>query len=333
MAQALLTPGEILKQSEAVFAQFGESKWIPFAKENAKLERRNMEELRNSGIGKFMVLAAMGQSTEEKLDTLKRYRERYTLVTNDKCFGKLLENGVKADYVMLCDCNVLFDHLKPYVEETKGVNLISTPYGNTDWTHAWKGPRYFYVNKDAIASERHFLKIFGDGMRVIPASSNVSNAMLVFWTGSDEHQNVNWGGFERYLLVGYDYSWRTLKDGGKYYAFADPQPKRFYMQHRTALDVHKNVVLTSENLVFSAKWMESYIRIHGLPVYNCSGRGLLGTNLVDLDYVLSRVRAGDHTRRVKQNFLVSKLARQTFEAAVANFDKSREELICQATTH
>lgn len=325
----LLSPEEIYKQSTSVFGQFGESKWIPFAKENVKLEHRPTEELRNIGIGRHMLLAAQGASLEEKADIIKKYRDRVVITTNDKCFGPLLEHGVKADFVMLCDCNILFKHIEPYIEDTKNVALLSTPYANPEWTRAWKGPRYFYVNKDAIQSEQIFIKIFGKDMRIVPAGSNVSNAMLIFWTGSDERQNINWGGFEKYILVGYDYSWRRKQDGGNYYAWNDPEPKRYYMQHRTAIDPYNNVVFSSENLIFSAKWMESYITSYGLPVVNASGRGLLGFNRADLEDVLRGIRGEDYTRRCKNNFEVAKAARAAYDAATANFDKAREELICR----
>lgn len=325
----LLSPAEILRQSEGVIQTFGETKWKPYAKINAKLPQRNLEELRNSGIGKFMVCAVMGQSLEEQVELIKKYRDRIIVTTNDKCFGPLLEHGVKADYVMLCDCNVEVKHLLPYVEETKGVTLLSSPYGNVDWTTIWKGDRYFYINRDAVFSELIFKKIFGEDVRTIPASSNVSNAMVVFWTGSDEFQNINWGGFERYLLVGYDYSWRPTHDGGHYYAWNDIQPKRFYMQHRTMLDGWKNVVFTSENLVFSAKWLESYITVHRLPVVNCSGRGLLRVNPMDFEDVLRSICQDKSFReRCRENFVVAKLAQKCLDAAMRNFDKSREELLC-----
>lgn len=326
----LLEAGEILKQSEAVFKQFGESKWKPFAEKNSKLERGSMEEIRNSGIGKFMLLVAMGQSLEENIDVIKKYRDRVTITTNDKNFGKLLERGVKADYVMICDCNVLYKHLEPYIEETKDVAMIGTPYANVEWTEAWKGKRYFYVNRDAISSETIFKKYFGEDVRTIPAGSNVSNAMFVFWNGADEKQNVNWGGFEQYILVGYDYSWRPGYAGGHYYAWDDAKPKRYYMNHHTMLDFWKNPVFTSQNLMFSAKWMQSYINAHGLPVINCSMRGLLEIPYAPLEAVLSAINPDPKgSLNVRRAFDVAKSANLTFEGAKVLFDKSREELLCR----
>jgi len=321
----VVTQKDVVNQSTQVWNQFGESKWIPFAKENAKLGRRSTEELRNSGIGKFLVSAAMGESLEESVPILKQYRDRFDLLTCDKGFGKLLEQGLKADYVMICDCNILPKWIDPYIEETKGVSLICTPYANPAWTTRWLGPRYFYVNKDAINTQKYFMPIFGEDIRVVPASTNVSNAMVVFWTGADETNHYNWGGYEQILLTGYDYSWRP---DGKYYAYEDMKPKRHYMSHRVMLDINNDWVRTSENLYFSAKWMYSYLTTFRLPVVNCTGRGILYTPLRGkMETCLAAIKPGlDARTHVLQQFELAKLANKNFEAAKELFEKSREEL-------
>ena len=215
----VLTWKDVQNQSEAVFKQFGEKVWIPNAKRNAQLPRRDPEELHNTGIGKHLLLVAIGASLEENIETIKKYRDRVEIMTCDKGFELLLKHGVKADYVMLCDANIPFTWIKDSINETKDVKLIATPYANPEWTENWKGDRYFMINKDALETEKIFIDIFKDRFRIIPAGSNVSNAMLIFVTGSDEYQNINWAGYERYILVGYDYSWRP---DGNYYAWKTP---------------------------------------------------------------------------------------------------------------
>lgn len=263
---------DVKNQSKQVWNQFGESKWIPNAIANSKLQYKDCRELQNSKIGKFSVLVAMGESLADNIDILKKYRDRFEITTCDKGFGALLEHGIKADYVVLCDASIPFKWFEKYQEESKGVTLLATAYANPEWTHAWKGDIYFYINKDAIETEKIFIPIMGDKIRIIPAGSNVSNAMVIFWTGCDEKSNANWSGYERYLMVGYDYSWKSK---GNYYAWNNPTPKRFYMHHRTMLDINGNVCFTSENLLFSAKWLMQYIDTFNLPVINCSGQGLL----------------------------------------------------------
>ena len=332
----LLGYNDVKKQSQAVWGQFGESKWLPFSKENAKLEQRPAHELRLNGMGKFCVLAAMGESLQDAIPTLKKYRDRFDLVTCDKGFGVLLEQGIKADFVQLADCNIPFDKwLKPYVKETEGVKLLATCYANTEWTTAWKGPRYFYVNRDAIDSQNKFIPIMPKGLRTIPAGSNVSNAMVIFQLGIDEFSQANWAGYEEYLLVGYDYSWRTRSPEtsqdvkqGNYYAFNDTYPKRAYMQHRTLLDINGEIAHTSENLMFSAKWLYSYVTAYNLPVTNCSGRGILDIpNRGKLDLAVSRISSNkERIARVRDNFAMMTKAQELVEMNRVSFDNSRRML-------
>lgn len=267
-----LTYSDTKKQSLQVFGQFGEKTWIPNAKINAELTRKNANELKNIGLGKVLVLAAMGESLEDHIETIKKYRDKIDLMVCDKAYAVMMEHGIKPDYCMVCDANIPFRHIEKYIDTTEGTKLIATPYANPEWTKGWKGERYFYVNKDSIESENIFLPIMGKDSRVIPASTNVSNAMLVFMMGYDEKARINFTAYEKFILTGYDYSWRPE---GNYYAFNNPKPKRYYMKHMTLLDMNKDYVYSSHNLVFSARWLYDYIMYHRPPVINCSGRGIL----------------------------------------------------------
>lgn len=335
---------DVRQQSRQVWAQFGESLWIPNAKENVKLERENSWNLANVGLGKNLVLAAMGASLEKDIEAIKKNRDKIDVVTCDKAFGPLLDHGVKADYVILADASILPHWLDKWVEETKGVKLLSTPYANPNWTTRWKGPKYFYVNRDAIESEKIFLEIMGKNTRTIPAGSNVSNAMLVFFVGADESNLVNFSAYERYLLTGYDYSW---KPDGNYYAWNLPPfasedsvqdyiakwktPKRGYMTHRTLLDLNNEVRFTSENLLFSAKWLTQYIGAFRLPVVNCSDGGILQTDLRgNMEQELARIRPGAESKEnVLKAFEALKIADNNHRLALAEFSKAREEILWQ----
>jgi hypothetical protein len=321
----LLNWKQVKAQSDSVFNQFGEKVWIPNAKKNVNLKRKDTRDFHNIGIGKHLLCCALGESLEHNVDAIKKYRDRVDILTCDKGFRPLLERGIKADYVILCDANILFDKwMGDAIKETKGVKLIATPYANPEWTTKWQGDRYFFINKDALESEKIFLNIFGKNTRVVPAGSNVSNAMLIFFTGADEVSNVNYSGYERFLLVGYDYSWRP---DSNYYAWKNPIPKRYYMSHRTLLDMNNDVVFTSENLLFSAKWLYSYITVFHLPAVNCSQRGLLEIPLKgNLNEELERI----NTNKIQDcqiYFKIMKDAYRKFQITKAEFEKARKELI------
>lgn len=349
---AILNYEDVKKQSTAVWGQFGESKWLPYSQINVRLpNRRDPEELRGCGIGRFAVLAAMGASLEDHVEIIKKYRDRFDVITCDKGFGTLLEQGIKADFVQLCDCNIPYKWLEPYVEETRGVKLLATTYANIEWTTKWKGPIYFYVNKDALHTEEKFKPILGepdyrklgfapstlripkDNVREIPAGSNVSNAMLIFMVGADEENAISFSGYEHFFLTGYDYSWRPSGDQfkcktGNYYAFSNPIPKRYYMSHRTIMDINGDVALTSENLLFSAKWLYSYVTAFSIPVTNCSGRGLLDIPMrADLEDCLKKLNSNPTTRnKVWRDLEMVRNAEAVAAQARQNLDVSRRQL-------
>lgn len=321
----VLTPKEVEEQSKQVFGQFGK-KWKKWAKYNAKLPLINSEKLRNVGLGKFLVSAAMGESLEENIEIMKAYRDRFDLITCDKGFGILLEHGLKPDFVMICDSNIPFKWLEKYIDQTKDIALLMTPYANIKWTHRWRGPKYKFVSKDAIETEKIFLEILGQDTRIIPAGSNVSNAMITFWLNFFGQKVDNFGGYEAYFLVGYDYGWRP---NGNYYAFSNPKPKRYYLNHRTLLDMNKDMFFTSENLLFSAKWLFSYITTFNLPMVNCSQRGLLAIpRCGSLKNQLMKINPNkDIIKNIRIKYKQLLKVKKEFEMINQEFNQAREALV------
>jgi len=324
----LLSTEAIRNQSKAVFRQFRDL-WIENAKENSRIEgRRNSAELEHMGIGKCAVLVAMGSSLENSVEEIKKYRDRIDVICCDKAFMPLLDHGIKADLVIVADAGIPFEYMEKSWRETTGVKLVSTPYANPVWTKMWRGPKYFYINQDAIETESIFSVIMGKDTRIIPAGSNVSNAMISFLTDCGGQKNSNWGGYERYYLTGYDYSWQSK---GNYYAWNDPKPKRFYMTHRTMLGFNGDVIHTSENLLFSAKWLISYITTFDLPIINCSEQGLLDIPLKgNLERELNKINPNPWMQRsIKDAYHSWKDTHYAAKRCENNFNSLREVLICQ----
>ncbi len=324
----LLKSGDVRAQSKSVWKQFREL-WISNATENKKLIKGTMHEFEHMGIGKSCVFVAMGASLEKNVETLKKYRDRVDIVCCDKAFSPLLEHGVKADYVVVADAGIPYRFIEKHIQDTKDVTLFATPYSNPVWTKMWKGPVYFYVNQDAIGTEEVFRKIMGSEQRVIPASSNVSNAMIVLMTDCNEHRNANWSGYEKFFLLGYDYSWMG---DGNYYAWENPKPKRYYLNHRTMPSHLKNKVIhSSENLIFSAKWLVSYVTTFKLPIYNCSDQGILDLGSVcDLETELKKINPSKNIQEfVRKAFDAWKDSFNATKRCEVNFKYGREVLLWQ----
>jgi len=76
----------------------------------------------------------------------------------------------------------------------------------------------------------------------------------------------NFFGYDKILTIGFDYSWKD-----KYYAFNhDGNGKINYMRHVFMTNQAGEYVHTSNNLLFSAKWLNDYVKYYDLPVINCS---------------------------------------------------------------
>lgn len=265
----------IRQQSKAAYGQWC-VQWRDHAKQNSKFEMKSLRNLENTGIGKAIVCVANGYSFEENIETLKKNRKNVDIMACDKTLGHLIDHGIRPDYVLICDANVDYErYLKPWENQLQDSIAIMNVCGNPKWADNgnWKD-KYFFINKDILQSELEFSSISGC-KNFIPAGTNVSNAMVVMLTQSDNEGRRNYFGYDKILLIGYDYSWRH---GGKYYAFNDcGDNKEQYMKHVYCVTQGGSFAYTSGNLAFSAQWMETYIKTFGLPVIQCSKETILGS--------------------------------------------------------
>jgi len=265
---------EIRRQSETAYKQWGKQ-WRSHAEIHKQFEMKSLEDFRYVGMGKPVILVGNGASLEEEIDTLIEYSGKVDIFCCDKTLGHLISRGIKVTYCMVCDANVNYEkYMKPYENELQDTVLFQNICGNPEWTinGNWKD-RYFFANKDILKSEEEFMGISGC-KNAIPAATNVSGAMVVFMTQSDERGRQNFFGYDKMLLVGFDYSWKL---NGSYYAF-DKQGdgKHNYMRHLIGYDRDGNLACTSNNLMFSAKWLSDYITAFNLPVVQCSNEGVTG---------------------------------------------------------
>jgi hypothetical protein len=275
----MLTEKEIKAQSWAAFRTW-ETKW----RENAKINKTLWEaqgkpshrDLVLEGKGKSLLCVGMGESFESQLEIIKKYKFNVDIACVDKAFKPLMENGIVPKWVFLADAGIDIKWLGDV--DTNQSTLIANMAANPEWAQNWKGKVYYYINKDNINSEEMFKEITGYD-EVIPASSNVGNTVVV--------ASTQWFGYDNYYLVGYDYCWANCN----YYALHDSD-KRYYLKDIEGIDTYGNLVTTSNNLYFSARWLNDFYltmsRTKGWTsrVYNCSGRGFLEIPQRELETVL-----------------------------------------------
>jgi hypothetical protein len=298
----MLSEKEVLEQSKNAFRQWGDT-WDSHARINGEIYRRNgrtIKDLLHCGAGRKLLCIANAPSFEDNIRLIKEHEtDAVDIACVDKCMGSLLQFGIKPQFVFVSDAGISYDkYCKHYIDETEDIILIASVTANPEWTQNWKGKIYFYVNKDNIKTEERYKELSGV-QEMTPASSNVGNAVVVFST-----QNFN---YDEYLLVGYDYCWG---DEDNYYAFEDSK-KRFWMGHLWTIDIIGRLVATSQNLLFSARWMTDFFNnlasVKGIKIFNCSGKGILGIPRANLVKKLQSAKIRELTEKEKQKILQSKI--------------------------
>jgi len=270
---SVLSRKQILDQSNCAYNEWC-VKWREHAIKHSKLKQPSLEDFRNIGIGKVIVLVANGASLEKHMDIIKENKDNIDIMVCDKSLGHLIKQGIKPKYCIMADAKVSYEtYCEPYKDSLKETTLFANACGNPKWAFEadWKNI-YFYINKDVIQSEIEFQKLSGCP-NIIPAGSNVSNAMVIFVTQSCNEGRQNFFGYDIILLSGFDYSW--LPDGNYYAYDKEANGKYYYMNHVSALNQNCDLVYTSHNLAFSAKWLYGYVTTFKLPVVQCSHDSLL----------------------------------------------------------
>ena len=267
-----LKESDIRKQSLNCYNQ-----WAPQWREQAKVhgdrfEMHDLRELHNTGVGKAALCIANGYSFEEKLDVIKKNQDNVDVVACDKTIGNCLDNGIIPKYAILCDANVSYEkYLEPWKDKLQDTILIANVCAATKWATLgnWK-KKYFFINKDVLQSEEEFSRISGCKNKVV-AGTNVSNAMIIMLTQCDDKGKRNVFGYDKILMIGFDYSWKN-----HYYAFDhDGGGKINYMKTVYGKNLRGEMIYSSSNLIFSAKWLDQYFKVFKINAIQCSGLSIM----------------------------------------------------------
>lgn len=302
-----LTREQIVNQSENAVKQWG-GQWADHCerhkKNNASFIAQRLEDFENTGIGKACLLVANGASFEHELETIKKYKDNVDVVACDKTLGHLIDNGIIPKFVIVCDANVNYEkYMEPWKDKLQDTIIFQNICGNPKWVDNgnWKN-KYFFANRDVLKTEEKWMSLSGC-VNSIPAGTNVSNAMIVFMTQSDNEMRRNFFGYDIYGLIGFDYCWEAF---GNYYAFdRDAGGKRHYMRHVFGMNHEGNDIYTSNNLSFSAKWAQEYINAFKLPVIQCTKKTILkAKSYAALDKLMSYNFKKEDSEKVRD--LVSK---------------------------
>jgi len=300
-----LNSQEVLAQSNQAFNQWRDL-WDSHAAKHKVIhdsKPTSHQDLLHRGYGKNLLCVGMGPSFEDEVDYIKENKAKFDIGCVDKAFTYLMDNDITPEYVFVADAKVDYDMwCKKYIDKSEGITLISSVTANPEWAENWKGPVYYYVNKDNIKTEERYSKLSGVH-ELIPAGSNVGNSIVIFATQVLDYDN--------YFLCGFDFCWG---DDDNYYAF-NTSNKRYAMKHHFVIDNKNRLVNTSGNLWFSCRWLEDFIQqFHkDKNIFNVS-KGLLHWRNVELSYVLPRVSNRKMNEKSRNRILDSKIKKKIFTA-------------------
>lgn len=295
----MISTAEVKKQSECAYNQWA-PQWRKHCEIHSRYKMKSMQEFHASGVGKAVLCVANGYSFEENIETIKELQDNVDILCCDKTLGHLLRSGITPQFCMVADANVSYsEYLEPYKDQLQDTILFINVCGNPEWTEKgnWKD-RFFFANKDVIQSEKEFMAISGCP-NMIPAGTNVSNAMVILLTQNDERGRIDFFAYDKILLIGYDYSWRF---DGKYYSFNETgDMKANYMRHQYLTDQAGKYCYSSNNLVFSARWLSEYAKATGINLVQCSKNTIMyGIRFGDLREQMSYTYRREDRKLVRE---------------------------------
>ncbi len=271
----MLTPADIENQSKRAYQQWCKQ-WREHAKIHSQYPMKSLLELENSGIGRAILCIGNGYSFEEEIEVIKQNAANVDIICCDKSLGHLLNHGIKPTYCLVADANVSYEkYLKPFETQLSETTLIGNVCANPEWAAKgnWKD-RYFFCVMDVLKSEKEFMAL-SNCPNKMAAGTNVGNGLVIAVTQSDNQGRKNFMGYDKILLIGFDFCWNP---DGKYYAFDDQADGKWhYMRHCHMLDHRGEPCYSSSNLIFSAKWLDQYIQGFQLPVVQCTRRTVFTT--------------------------------------------------------
>jgi hypothetical protein len=277
---------EVQKHSKMAFDNWREL-WEENIRRNKPKVVTKLKDISGCFKGKTAVLFAFGPSFIQNVKNLKEselYRnnpEKMVIGCVDKAFRPLIDLGIQPDFCMNADGSVSVEYLEGVPDEAiKKCFLINNIYGQPDWSDHWakiagKSRIYWYLNKDNLMNLKlGSAEIFGPlsgCFEVIEAGSNVGNSLSIF--------TVKILGCKEIYLCAYNYCW----DMKKYYGVDDNDSratvKKCTIGQVKAVNYKKELVTTSINMEFSAKWLDTWIlfceQSFGVIHYDLSGNTIL----------------------------------------------------------
>lgn len=135
-------------------------------RENIKVVDKCVDELKDLFKGKKVVIVAAGPSLDCNIDLLKNSSDDVMILATGTVFRKLVNLGVRIDYVIITDANRrVISQIKGLEHQTIPMILISTAYRG--FAREYVGDKYLIYQKDfdyaEIVAEQNGFKLYETG--------------------------------------------------------------------------------------------------------------------------------------------------------------------------
>lgn len=209
-------------------------------------------ELRELFERKNCVLVGGGPSADEEMDAIKRYREKIVVIAVGTIVGKLMNNGIRPDVIVITDPQ---KHMYRQIQglDTKGIPLILLSTASADIVPYYQGKVYLayqkgYENAEKAAWENGYL-LFETGGSVSTLAIDIAIRFCA----------------QKIILVGMDMAYT----GNHSHAAGIGRDITEQKGLRTIVSTEGKMIYTSRNLNVYRKWIEQRLADGQRPeVYN-----------------------------------------------------------------
>lgn len=218
---------------------------------NTKLNDTNVDFIKEDFVGKDLYIVAAGPSLDNNFMQLKKVGNEGIILATGTVYKKLLNNGIKPDYIIIIDANEsVYSQTEGVMESDIPLLYLSTVYHKVPKNY--KGIRYM-ICQEGYGKAESFAK--GNGYNLYKTGGSVSTTALEI--------GIQFG-CKRVIFLGLDLAYTNKMDHASDTAYVNSTEND---DLRYVEDIHGNLVGTSKNLDIYRKWIERRIKeVEGIEI-------------------------------------------------------------------
>lgn len=224
-----------------------------------------------------VILIAAGKSLDYEIDNIKNYKNNFIIICVDIVLYKLLENGIKPDFVVNIDPHEL-TYSYFYDLDTSDITLVCPTTGNNKALNDWKGNFVFFNQVDSGKFKNQILS------KITKMTSGFGYFENRFFVGATAYQLANMLQASYILFCGYDFMFlegepycsgivkrRAEYENFKYKRDTNVEERTEVINNaEKSLAENINNVLTKKNLLLYSSTLQKLIGTNSKKCLSCS---------------------------------------------------------------